>query len=202
MIEVPIVVDEDEVRVANFVDSVDVQVDVGPPGTRGSIIFSGVGSPKSKIQPPSPTADPVFQGVSEIRVNDFYIDVSSAGYTWLWQYQPSPLEWTLVTRMNPPIYSGKHVLTFTDGVSETLSVPLEDIIGATSTSLDGNYFIVTVNPVVATGATTTYLVNPSSITVNTSNLDIVFHTRELAAAAVSVPATAILDCRVSIGVSA
>ena len=43
MIEVPIVVNDEEVSVATFVDQVNVQVDIGPPGVRGSLIFTGVG---------------------------------------------------------------------------------------------------------------------------------------------------------------
>ncbi len=202
MIEVPIVVDEDEVKVANFVESIGLQVDIGPRGERGSIIFSGIGDPESKVQPPSPTADPVFQGVSEIRVNDFYIDVGSAGYAWLYQYQPSPLNWTLVTRMNPPIYSAKHSLLFTSGATDPLSIPLADIIGASTTSLTADQFIITVNPLVAGGATDTYIVNPTSITKIEPNLDVVFHTRKFTTTAVSVPASVTLDCLVSVGVGA
>ena len=201
MIEVPIVVDEDEVKVANFVESIGLQVDIGPRGERGSIIFSGVGNPEAKTMPPNPGADPVFQGVSEIRVNDFYIDVGTAGYTWLYQYQPEPLGWTLVTRMNPPIYSAKHSLAFSGGASTTLTIPLQDIIGVTTTSLNSEKFIVTVNPLVANGTVDTYIVNPTSITKVEPNLNIIFHTRKFTTTAVSVP-TVDLDCLVSIGVSA
>ncbi len=203
MIEVPIVVNDEEVSVATFVDQVNVQVDIGPPGVRGSLIFTGVGDPGSKTQPPSETADPVFQGVSEVRVNDLYIDLAPTGYAWLYKYQPPPLDWTLVGRMNPPLYVGRHLMNFTDGVSTTLNIPLEDIIGATSTTLDGNNFIVNVNALAPTGETTTYLVNPSSVTVNGTNLDVVFHLREFSTTAVSRPASVNnLDLRVSVGVSA
>ncbi len=202
MIEVPIVVNDEEVSVATFIDQVDVQVDVGPRGTRGSLIFTGIGDPGSKVQPPSETADPVFQGVSEVRVNDLYIDLATTGYAWLYKYQPPPLDWTLVGRMNPPLYVGRHLANFTNGVA-TLSIPLEDIIGATSTTLDGNHFIVNVNALVPGGDTTTYLVNPTSVTVTGSNLDVVFHLRALSTTAVSMPASVNnLDLRVSVGVSA
>lgn len=203
MIEVPIVVNDNEVNVATFIDSIDLQVDVGPPGVRGSVIFSGVGSPESKTMPPSPTADPVFQGVSEIRINDFYIDVASSGYAWLWQYQPSPLGWTLVTRLNPPTYSSKHLISFTSGASSAVSIPLEDILGTTTTSLTAEQFVVNVNAIPTTPGTTTYIVNPTSIAIVGSNLDVVFHLRALSTTAVSVPGSVTnLNCQVSIGVSA
>lgn len=200
MIDIPIVVNEDEIKVATFVDQIDVQVDIGPTGDRGTFIFTGIGDPSAKTQPPSPTADPVFRGVSEIKANDLYIDASPGG-RWLYVYQPDPINWALVGSLTPTLYTGRHALTFTGGVSTTLSVALDDIIGASSTTLTGDDFAVSVTPVVSGGATTTYLVNPTSVTVNTSNLDLVFHLRAFSTTAVSVPGTvSSLPLLVTIGV--
>lgn len=199
MIEIPIILEDTEVKVAAFTDSIDLQVDIGTKGDRGTLIYSGAGSPAGKTQPPNPAADPVFQGVSEIRVNDFYIDVASTGYAWLWQYQPEPVGWTQVGKLNPPLYNKKHSVTFTAGASAVLSIPLVDIIGVASTTLDGTNFVVTVDAEV--NSTTAYFINPKTVTKNEPNLDIVFTGRQVATTTIA-DASGAINLGVSIGVSA
>ena len=98
MTSLPIVVDDDSTTVAGFVSDIDVSIDVGAPGRRGSIIFTGTGDPPEE----PPEGNPIFEGVNAFVINDMYIDTSTGSWP-LWQYQDDPggALWVELLEINP-----------------------------------------------------------------------------------------------------
>lgn len=197
--DLPIVVESDEIVVAGFVDQIRLEVDAGPKGQRGSIIFSGVGDPPTV----PPSSDPLFNNVDVFQSNDYYIKLSSTGYSWLYKYEdlPGGATWTPLVKMNPPLYVKRHTVAFTSGTGTTLSIPLVNILGTTTTTLTEDKFIINGTVHYTSDDTNVYALSVRSTVVNGSNLDIKFNVRQLTAAAVSAP-TANLVINVTIGVGA
>ena len=83
MTTLPIVVDDTEVTVAGFVDTVQLQLDVGAQGSRGNVIFSGSGTPPST----PPGSDPIFDAISQFIYGDMYINTASQNLSSIWQYR-------------------------------------------------------------------------------------------------------------------
>jgi hypothetical protein len=177
--DVPIVVSEDNINVASFTDQIDLSVDVGPQGERGTRIFSGTGAP-------APQLGPTLQGIDLIS-NDYYIDLAPPGYAWLYRFDPSPVGWNVVGRVGPGLYVGRHTLTFTTGAA-TVSVPLVNIIGQTTfpAGLSVANLVPQVTGIISTGATANmFALGISSLTLNGTNIDVVIHGRTLSTTAVS-----------------
>lgn len=92
---VPIIVAEDEVTVAGFIGNVDLNLDVGETGRRGSVIFVGDGSPPDT----PPDGDPIFEGVNTFLINDLYIEQDDPALP-LWQYQNgTPDQWVEILEL-------------------------------------------------------------------------------------------------------
>lgn len=114
--------------------TLDVSVDVGSPGTRGSKIWSGAGSPYQNTT------------TSELLINDLYINTETTGQFpgWLYQYVVAPggIEWSPILVLNPPQYSAIAAPTFTTG-SATINIPISNLTTANVT--DVTKFIVRLN---------------------------------------------------------
>jgi hypothetical protein len=95
--------------------TVDVSVDFGADGVRGSKIWSGPGSPD------------VYLVGQSIQINDLYINTNTndTGYGWLYQYllQVGNPTWTKILQLNPSQYSTIATTSFSSG-STTIDVPL------------------------------------------------------------------------------
>lgn len=170
--EVPIVVAEDNINVASFVDQIQLSVDIGPEGVRGSKVYSGIGIPPASI------GDSAYQGVTSINVNDNYLDLSSG----LWyRYDPLPIGWAVVGKISPMLFSTRTTLTFTTGTSAVFSVPLQSIFGSTGfpSGMTVANLVVTVSDVNASGNTTMDVVGVKSMALNGTNIDFTFHGRRL-----------------------
>ena len=83
MTELPIVVSNTDVTVAGFVSDIEVALDIGPEGQRGSLIFSGSGDPPAD---PSGT-DPIIAGISQFEIGDIYMDTDSIDNLPIWHYR-------------------------------------------------------------------------------------------------------------------
>lgn len=87
---------------------VEVQVDFGPKGSRGSKFFAGEGEPSTA---PGGTLEG-----QDIEVNDLYINTSlvSANYGWLYQYalELSTPAWIKILKINSSNYHIKESLSF------------------------------------------------------------------------------------------
>lgn len=104
MTEVPIIMTTNEVTVGGFVDTVQLELDKGSPGQRGSRMFTGDIAPTGL--PPSHT---YFGGVSSFVLGDMFFVRSgtSVGDVWEFRSQPGGDDWVRVMqRSGPPLYTG------------------------------------------------------------------------------------------------
>jgi hypothetical protein len=95
--------------------SIDVSVDFGVTGTRGSRIWAGSGDPTTAL-----SNQPVL-------LYDYFINTNQVDpfYGWLYQYiiEIGSPQWVRVLRLNPSQYSTKIVAPFTTG-SSTVRIPI------------------------------------------------------------------------------
>lgn len=121
-----VVLTNDEITVLSPPEIIEVLVDIGPTGERGSIFLSGAANP-NQITVNGFIAD------TEIKIYDMYIRTSpGVNYGYLYRYvsKPSGLTWEEVLKINPAIYSGLHVTTFTAG-SGVITMNISDIYTVT-----------------------------------------------------------------------
>jgi len=113
------VLDTDELSVFGGPASVDVTLDFGPQGSRGSKIYAGSGEPETQL---------VGQDVT---VNDLYINtlVSSVNYGWLYQYtiELSNPVWIKILKINSSNYSIKESLSFDINGDAYKEIPISSI---------------------------------------------------------------------------
>jgi hypothetical protein len=130
-----VVISNDDLTVLAGPSTVELLVDIGPTGTRGSKFFVGVGNPNSV-------------SISTKILNDMYIN-SAPGpdYGYLYQYvaEPGGNAWVEVLKLNPTIYSKLHTVTFASGTSAyagngSVVIPITDI--STATGLTAENFNV------------------------------------------------------------
>ena len=156
---IDVLLNTDDIVVFGPPDVVEVLVDIGPSGTRGSQVFVGVGDPNL-----------IEIGQTPI-LNDLYINTSpGADYGYLYQYvsEPGGDTWIQILKINPTIYSENHLTTYTDGVA-SIVIPIADIVTVTGTPLTAEnfnvqYSIAHDNPV-ATGMAVPTLVG-TNLTIN------------------------------------
>jgi len=114
--------------------TLDVSVDVGDQGVRGSKIWAGPGNPD------------IYTTESELLINDLYVNTATTGSFpgWLYQYilAPGGPEWTPILLLNPSQFSAISSTTFTTG-SATINIPVSSLTTANVT--DVTKFIVRLN---------------------------------------------------------
>lgn len=104
MTEIPIVVSTNEVTVAGFVDQVQLELDVGQRGQRGSRIFSGPSSPLSL-----PADSPYWGGYTQFVLGDLFIVTQSTGIGDVYEYinPPGGPPWVkIISRFGVRWYEG------------------------------------------------------------------------------------------------
>jgi hypothetical protein len=154
-----VVLSNDELTVLSGPEVIELLVDIGPTGTRGSKYFIGVGDPNS-----DESLDPI--------LSDLYINSATGSeYGYLYQYvsEPGGDTWIEVLKIAPSIYSKKHTVTFASGTSSdigsgTVLIPITDITsvtGLTAENFSAQYSIVNANPLAS---------SIFSITISGSNL--------------------------------
>jgi hypothetical protein len=156
---IDVLLNTDDIVVFGSPEVVEVLVDIGPTGTRGSQTFVGVGDPNLVEIGQTPN------------LNDLYINASpGADYGYLYQYvsEPGGDTWIQVLKLNPTIYSENHLTTYTDGAA-SIVIPIADIVTVTGTPLTAEnfnvqYSIAHDNPV-ATGMAVPTLVG-TNLTIN------------------------------------
>jgi hypothetical protein len=129
---VEVLVNTDDITVLGPPAQVSVQLDVGATGSRGSQVFVGTGNP-NEIEIGQ---DPI--------LNDLYINNAPTDeYSFLYQYVSSLGEqtWIPILKINPTIYSGNHLQTFSSG-SSTLIIPIANIVQISGASLTEENFSV------------------------------------------------------------
>lgn len=122
-----VLVSNDDLTVLGSPETVELLVDIGPTGQRGSKVFVGTGEPGSGT----------LNGQT-ILLNDLYINASpGSNYGYLYQYisQPGGSTWVQVLKMNPTLYSKKFSTTYTAGEA-TITIPIANITSLTNLTAD------------------------------------------------------------------
>ena len=134
---VDILLNTEDVVVLGPPNSVDVLVDIGPAGTRGSKIIVGSGEPNSQ------TSNGILLGTTLI-LNDIYIQTDpGADYGYMYQYvsQPGGNSWVKVLNVKPAIYSAIQTISFSSGAGST-TIPISNIVNVTGSPLAASNFNV------------------------------------------------------------
>lgn len=128
-----VIIDNDEITVLGPPAALDVAVDVGQQGIRGSKIFAGSGNAN------------VFNfGSLEIIDGDLFINTSTGPeYGWLYRYNPKPSgdQWDSLLRLQIPIYTETHSVVFTAGQG-TVTIPTANILPTGMTIPNDDNFII------------------------------------------------------------
>jgi len=134
---VDVLLNTEDVVVLGPPDTVDVLVDIGPQGTRGSKIIVGSGNPNSQ------TSSGILLGTTLI-LNDMYINTSpGVDYGYMYQYisQPGGNTWVEVLKIKPAIYSAVETVSFTSG-DASITIPISNIVNVTGSPLTASNFSV------------------------------------------------------------
>lgn len=134
---VDVLLNTEDVVVLGPPESVDVLIDIGPQGTRGSKIIVGSGEPNPQ------TSSGVLLGTTLI-LNDIYINTSpGANYGYMYQYvsQPGGNTWVEVLKVNPTIYSAIETVSFSSG-NGSITIPISNIVTVTGSPLTASNFNV------------------------------------------------------------
>jgi hypothetical protein len=106
--------------------TLDVSVDFGQTGERGSRIYSGIGDPNT------------FLVGQEVKLFDLFINTNSVDeyYGWLYQYieQVGNPAWVRILQLNPSQYSAIEEVDFSAGSTigtGIITIPINDITGDT-----------------------------------------------------------------------
>lgn len=138
-----VLVNNDDITVLGPPETVELLLNIGPQGTRGSKFFVGSGNPNSLT-----SGGEIFG--QAIELNDMYINAApGANYSYLWQYisTPSTNAWVEVLRINPTIYSSNVLVDFTAGTGSSVGeasivIPIENIVTISGTPLTSDNFNV------------------------------------------------------------
>jgi hypothetical protein len=141
-----VLLSNDDVTVLGPPSQIELLLDIGPQGTRGSQVFIGTGNPNS------------IEIGQEPELNDLFINTSPGpDYGYLYQYvsEPGGDTWIEVLKMNPTIFSKNYSVTFTSG-SGSMTIPISDITSAETAFVADNfsvqYSIAHTNPVASSMA--------------------------------------------------
>ena len=127
-----VVLNTDSITVLAPPSVIELLVDIGPQGIRGSQFFVGVGNPNS------------INIGQEPNLNDLYINTSPGGelgYLYQYQSQPGGDLWVQVLDIYPSVYSENAQVTFEAGSAEVV-IPVADIVTVTGTPLTSDNFSV------------------------------------------------------------
>ena len=127
-----VLLSNDDITVLGPPAIIELLVDIGPSGTRGSQVFVGVGDPNSIVIGQTPL------------LNDLYINTSPGGELgYMYQYvsEPGGDTWIKVLDLNPSIYSINYEAIFSAGTT-SITIPIADIVEVTGSPLTADNFNV------------------------------------------------------------
>ncbi len=145
---VDVIVSPDSLSLVGGPSSVNVEVDFGPAGTRGSQIFVGRGQPNNPatVIGQTPNILDLYINLAPATIDDEYLNV--------YQYQSidGSNSWVRLFDLLPESLSVKRLATFTTG-SAVLNIPIADITsivdGLTSQNFNVQFSIEGSKPVAA-----------------------------------------------------
>lgn len=110
---VDVVVASDNVVVVGGPSSVNVALDIGPQGQRGSQIYTGLGAPTDVFLP-------------DVQINDLYINLKQSDFEYLYLYKYSSVNgvsvWSKVLRLVPNTVLNNPVVRFINGQAHSIFV--------------------------------------------------------------------------------
>lgn len=118
----------DDLTVLGGPTTVNVEVDFGPSGPRGSMIYTGIGNPN--VNPPD----------GDVELLDLYINIDpqdpNKEYRFVYQYQKyaGSNTWRTLLRLVPNTYSNNYDRTFDSNGEITINIPVITITGNSSLS--------------------------------------------------------------------
>jgi hypothetical protein len=127
----------DDITVLGPPSTVDVLLDFGATGQRGSKYFVGVGDPNSHT-----SGGQIFS--QELYLNDMYINTSTGSdYGYMYQYvsEPGGDTWVPVLAVNPVVYSVNYETDFVSGLA-LITIPISNIVTSSGTVLTAENFNV------------------------------------------------------------
>jgi hypothetical protein len=134
---VDVLLNTEDVVVLGPPETIDVLVDIGPQGTRGTKFIVGSGEPNAQ------TSSGVLLGQTLI-LNDMYINTSpGVDYGYMYQYvsQPGGNTWTQVLQISPAIYSAVETIPFTSGAG-SITIPISNIVTVSGSPITASNFSV------------------------------------------------------------
>ena len=134
---VDVLLNTDDVVVIGPPQSIDLLIDIGPQGVRGSKFIVGSGEPNTL------TASGVLFGNTLI-LNDMYINIAPGeNYGYMYQYisQAGANTWIQVLKVSPAIYSAVEAIVFTSGAG-AITIPISNIVTVSGSPLTASNFNV------------------------------------------------------------
>jgi hypothetical protein len=136
MADVYTTISSSDVSVIGGATSVNVSVDYGLKGDRGSYFLYGNGKPQEVTLPESPTA------------YDMYVNLNQTDseYQYVYQYinTPSGMNWVALFKLVPDIFTTAKTMTFVDGEAVTY-IPAVAVVGSgtrASSLLSSSYAVL------------------------------------------------------------
>jgi hypothetical protein len=132
-----VLISNDDITVLGPPELVEVLVDIGPTGQRGSKFFVGTGEPNSLT-----TSGTIFS--ETINLYDMYINSApGVNYGYMYQYisEVGGNTWVQVLKISPTLYSKRHAVTFALGEG-SISIPISNIVSVSGTPLTASNFNV------------------------------------------------------------
>lgn len=149
-----VLVETDDIVVLGPPTSVDLALDIGPKGDRGSQFFVGSGNPNlSGVIPAGQTP----------LVGDVFVNSSTASeYGWLYVYTqtPSGNSWVPALRLQPSIYATNIGVLFNSSGEGTITIPIANIV-ADVTILDVEKYVTQITPINQ---------NPTSLSITSKSI--------------------------------
>jgi hypothetical protein len=134
---VDVLLNTENVVVLGPPETIDVLIDIGPQGPRGTKFIVGSGEPNAL------TSSGIILGQTLI-LNDMYINTSpGANYGYMYQYisQPGGNAWVPVLNVSPAIYSSIETVSFTSGAGSA-TIPISSIVTVSGSPLTASNFSV------------------------------------------------------------
>jgi hypothetical protein len=158
-----VLLNTDQITVLGSPELIDLVLDIGPQGDRGSQVFVGLGNPNVISIGQTPN------------LNDLYINSSpGSNYGFLYQYvsQPGGYTWIEILKISPTLYTSIRSTVFAEGTA-SISIPVVNITTTTGLSAENfaiRYSIAHTNPIassmsipVLTGEGDTLVINISAV---------------------------------------
>lgn len=109
-----VLVASEELTVLGGPTSLEVNVDFGPRGQRGSLFFVGFGNPNDSLPDPSNISG------TEVLEKDIFINISRSDNEFSFLYQYTNNQWEIVADILPTIFADNVSRTFTNGQCQIL----------------------------------------------------------------------------------